>query len=68
MVTSFCKKDAIAPNIQNIISKYSITVPMPSKNERTAVRILNNKLIGNKMFVQYKVSKLLVQIFLIHTP
>ena len=55
MVTSFCKKDAIAPNIQNISSKYSITVPMPSKNERTAVRILNNKLIGNKMFVQYKV-------------
>ncbi|CCL70792.1 hypothetical protein BN184_290024 [Clostridioides difficile T3] len=51
MVTSFCKKDAIAPNIQNIISKYSITVPMPSKNERTAVRILNNKLIGNKIIL-----------------
>ena len=28
MVTSFCKKDAIAPNIQNIISKYSSAVPI----------------------------------------
>jgi len=30
------------------ISKYSIVVPIASKNVRNVVRILNNKLIGNK--------------------
>ena len=49
MVTSFCRKDAIAPNMQNIISKYSMAVPIPSRNVRNAVRILNAKLIGNKI-------------------
>ena len=49
MVTSFCKKDAIAPNIQNIISKYSSAVPMPNMNVRKAVRILSSKLIENKI-------------------
>ena len=49
MVASFCKKDAIAPNMQNIISKYIRAVPIPSRNVRNAVRILNTKLIGNKI-------------------
>ena len=49
MVTSFCTKDAIAPNMQNIISKYSRAVPIPSRNVRNAVRILNTKLIGSKI-------------------
>ena len=49
MVTSFCKKDAIAPNMQNIISKYSKAVPIPSRNVRNAVRTLSSKLIGNKI-------------------
>ena len=49
MVTSFCKKDAIAPNMQNIISKYSSAVPIPSRNVRKAVRILSRKLIGEKI-------------------
>ena len=49
MVTSFCKKDAIAPNTQNIISKYSKAVSIPSRNVRNAVRTLSSKLIGNKI-------------------
>ena len=49
MVTSFGKKDAIAPNMQNIISKYSNAVPMPSSNVRNAVMILSSKLIGNSI-------------------
>ena len=49
MVTSFCKKDAIAPNIQNSMSKYSTVVPIPNKNVRKAIRILKSRLIGNKI-------------------
>ena len=36
MVTSFCKKDVIAQNMQNVISKYSKAVPIPSRNVRSA--------------------------------
>ena len=36
MVTSFCKKDVIAQNMQNVISKYSKAVPIPSRNVRNA--------------------------------
>ena len=35
--------------MQNIISKYSSAVPIPSKNVRKAVRILSRKLIGKKI-------------------
>lgn len=55
MVTSFCKKRCYGSNytkhhlIQNIIIKYNTAVPILSKNVRNAVRILNTKLIGNKI-------------------
>ena len=48
MVTSFCKKNALAPSIQNIFSKYSSDVPMLSKNVRNAVRTLNKRPIEEK--------------------
>ncbi|ETJ99440.1 hypothetical protein HMPREF0378_0469 [Eubacterium nodatum ATCC 33099] len=39
----------MAANTHISMSKYSITVPTLSKNVRNAVRILSDKLIGNKI-------------------
>ena len=47
----FYKKDAIAPNIQNIISKYNNVVSIPSENVRKTVMILHKRLIGNKIIL-----------------
>lgn len=46
---SFCINDPIAATIHISIKKYRIVVPMPSRNVRNAVRILNSNLIGNKI-------------------
>ena len=46
---SFCINDPIAATIHISIKKYRIVVPMPSRNVRNTVRILNSNLIGNKI-------------------
>ena len=43
------KNEPIAANTHISISKYNIAVPTLSKNVKNAVRILNSKLIGNKI-------------------
>ena len=49
LVLCSIKNEPIATNTHISMSKYSIAVPMLSKNVRNAVRILNSNLIGNKI-------------------
>ena len=49
LVLCSIKNEPMAANTHISISKYSIAVPTLSKNVRNAVRILSDKLIGNKI-------------------
>jgi hypothetical protein len=49
LVLCSIKNEPMATNTQISMSKYSIAVPTLSKNAKNAVRILNSKLIGNKI-------------------
>ena len=48
-VSCSIKNEPIATNTHISMSKYSIAVPILSKNVKNAVRILSDKLIGNKI-------------------
>ena len=47
-IVLFWINETIAPTTHNIMRKYSKTVPILSKKVIKAIRILNNRLIGNK--------------------
>jgi len=51
LVLCSIKNEPMAANTHISMSKYSIAVPMLSKNIRNAVRILNDRLIGNKIIL-----------------
>lgn len=49
LVLCSIKNEPMATNTQISISKYNIAVPILSKNVRNAVKMLNSRLIGNKI-------------------